>query len=98
MGDPSEAKLAEWRTKIIGMHREQAVGYLRAEGLAEDDLKFHIHGLRSPYPGGLLMDRQTSTCWFKWQGDWAVVVGYVDDSGKVVSADSRIWSESLTLR
>ena len=97
MGDPSEKKLTEWRTKIIGMQRDQARIYLRHEGLSEDNLKFSIPDLKSPYPGGLQMDRQTSTCWFKWQGHWAVVVGYVDPSGTVVSAESRIWSESLTL-
>jgi len=98
MGDPSEAKLTQWRTKIIGMQREPAVAYLRQEGLQEDNLKFTINGLKSPYPGGLEMDKQTSTCWFKWQQHSAVVVGYADESGTIVSADARIWSESLTLK
>jgi hypothetical protein len=97
-GDPSDAKLTEWRTKIIGMQRVHAVDYLRRQGLLEDHLKSTIEGLKSPYPGGLEMDKQTSTCWFKWEEHSAVVVGYVDKSGTVVSAQSMIWSESLTLR
>ena len=97
LGDPSEAKLTEWRTKVVGMQRDQALNYLQHEGLSENGpTAFAYHGEpKNPYPGGLRMERQTSSCLFTYRVHGARVDAYVDDSGKVVSAWSQLLEQPM---